>query len=71
MGSGVRLHVGKDQQPRNACPKIVPFSLVLSFYNDSDLLFYFHMIGNGHEILMSTNTVKLPRNSLKGLLYII
>ena len=61
MGSGARLHVGKDRHPCNARPKTVSFSLVLSFYDDSDLLFYFHMKVNGHEILVSTNNTKLPR----------
>ena len=61
MGSGVRLRAGKDRHPCKARPKTVPFSLVLSFYDDNDLLFYFHMKVNGHEILVSTNTTKLPR----------
>ena len=60
MGSGVRLGVGKDRHPHNARPKMVPFSLVFSFYNNSDLLF-FHMKVNGHKILISTNAAKLPR----------
>ena len=57
--------MGKDQHPRNAHPKTIPFSHVLSFYDDSALLFYFYMKVNGHKILVSTNTAKLSRILLR------
>ena len=53
--------MGKDQHPRNTRPKTVSFSLVLFFYDDSGLLFYFHTTGNGHKILVSIKAAKLPQ----------
>ena len=41
------------------------FSFVLSFYDDSGLLFYFHMTENGHKIFVSTNAAKLPQVFLR------
>ena len=61
MGSGVRLRARKHWHPHNAHPKTVSFNLVLSFYDDSGLLFYFHTTGNGYKILVLTNTAKLPQ----------
>ena len=63
MSLEVRLRARKDYHPCNAYPKTIPFSLVLPFYDDSSMLFYFHMIRNGHKILMSTNIAKLPPNT--------
>ena len=61
MGSGVQLRARKYWHPHNAHPKTVSFNLVLSFYDDSGLLFYSHTTGSGHKILVSTNTAKFPR----------
>ena len=35
--------------PRNARPKMVPFSLMIPFCDNSGLLSYFHMAENGHK----------------------
>ena len=62
---------GRIGTPTTPVRRRYHLALCYIFNDDSGILFYFHMIGNEHKILVSTNIAKLLRNSLKGLLYII
>ena len=61
---GNMITCGNDQYTRNARPNTVPINLVSSFLgfdNNGLNIFLLHIKVNEHEILVSTNAIKLPQ----------
>ena len=67
MGSRVQLCVRKDQHPHNTRPKMVPFSYVLSFYDDSGLNILFSYESEWIQNLCHQKPLNYPEYFRDGL----